>query len=71
MGLGKFSETAQRQDVWCGVMCTRIIGPFLFDEPPITANVYRDLPSEEVPPQPRDLQPTFIVQQDGVHRIGD
>jgi hypothetical protein len=52
-------------NVLCGIMCTRIIVPFFFDEPPITANVYPDLLTEYVTPQLHDLQPTFIFLQDG------
>jgi hypothetical protein len=52
-------------NVRCGVMCNRIIGPFLSDEPATTANLYLDLLTEYVALQPHDLQPTFIVQQDG------
>jgi hypothetical protein len=46
-------------------MCNRDIGPFLFDKPSITANVYLDLLTEYVAPQLHDLQSTFIFQQDG------
>jgi hypothetical protein len=46
-------------------MSTRIIGPFLSDQNSVTANVYLELLTEYVAPEPHDLQPTFIFQQDG------
>ncbi|PNF44136.1 hypothetical protein B7P43_G03180 [Cryptotermes secundus] len=51
----------------CEIMCNRIIGPFFFDEPSVTANVCLDLLTEYVAPQllVHDLQPTIIFQQDG------
>ena len=52
-------------NVWCGIMCNQIIGPFFFHETSITANVFLDLLTEYVAPQLDDLQPTIIFQQDG------
>lgn len=52
-------------NVWCGIMCNRIIGPFFFKETSISANVYLDLLTEYVAPQLSDLQQTIIFQQDG------
>lgn len=61
----KLQRDSPKVNVWCGIMCSRIIGPFFFDEPSITANVYLDLLTEYVAPQLHDLQPTIIFQQDG------
>ena len=52
-------------NVWCGIMCNRIIGPFFFNEASITADVYLDLLTEYVALQLIDFQPTIIFQQDG------
>ena len=52
-------------NVWCGIMCNRIIGPFFFHEASITADVYLDLLTEYVAPQLIEFQPTIIFQQDG------
>ena len=46
-------------------MCNRKIGPFVFNETSITANVYLYLLTEYVAPKINDLQPTIIFQQDG------
>ena len=51
--------------VWCGITCNRVIGLFFFHETTITADVYLDLLTEYVAPQPIDSQPTIIFQQDG------
>ena len=52
-------------NVWCGLMCNRVIGPFFFHEKTITADIYLDLLTEFVTPQLIDFQPTIIFQQDG------
>ena len=52
-------------NVWCGIMCNRIIGPFFFHEASITVDVYLDLLTEYVAPQLIEFQPTIIFQQDG------
>ncbi|MCQ7131119.1 DUF4817 domain-containing protein [Salmonella enterica] len=52
-------------NVWCGLMSTRIIGPFFFAEQTITANVYLDMLTEFVIPQLDGIQDRVILQQDG------
>ena len=52
-------------NVWCGIMCNRIIGPFFFHEASIAADFYLDLQTEYVAPQLIEFQPTIIFQQDG------
>ncbi|XP_063240478.1 uncharacterized protein LOC134541176 [Bacillus rossius redtenbacheri] len=51
--------------VWCGLMSTRIIGPFFFAEKTITANVYLDMLTEFAVPQLDGIQHHVILQQDG------
>ena len=38
-------------NVWCGLMCNVVIGPFFFHEKIITADIYLDLLTEYVAPQ--------------------
>lgn len=52
-------------NVWCGLMHSRIIGPFFFAESTVTANVYLDMLEQFATPQLQDLQPDVIFQQDG------
>lgn len=52
-------------NVWCGLMHNRIVGPFFFAEPTITANVYLDMLELYVEPQLRPFQPWIVFQQDG------
>ena len=51
--------------VWCGIMHDKIIGPFLFTEKSIAAQIYLDLLTEYVSPQLEQYQPRVIFQQDG------
>ena len=43
-----FQRHSPKVSVWCGIMCNRIIGPFLFKEASITADVYLELLTEYV-----------------------
>lgn len=52
-------------NVWCGVLEDRIIGPFFFHEPTVTASTYLDMLEQFVYPQLEGLQPEIIFQQDG------
>ena len=54
-----------QENVWCGIMCNRIIGPFFFHKTSANADVYLDLLTKYVAPQLIDFQPTTIFQQDG------
>ena len=58
-------RNSPKVNVWCGIMCDRIIGGFFFYEKSITTTVYLDLLTEYVAPQLNDLLPTIIFQQDG------
>ena len=61
----ELQQDSPKVNVWCGIMCNRIIGPFFFCKASITADVYLDLLSEYVTPQLIGFQPTIIFQQDG------
>ena len=52
-------------NVWCGLMHNQIIGPFIFAESTITANVYLDMLKHYVIPQLEEFQPRVVFQQDG------
>ena len=58
-------QDSPKVNVWCGIMCNRIIGPFFFHKASITADVCFDFLSEYVTPQLIGIQPTIIFQQDG------
>ena len=51
-------------NVWCGIMCDRIIGPFFFAERTVNGVIYLDMLEQFVIPQ-LELQPQVIFQQDG------
>ena len=52
-------------NVWCGIMCNQVIGPFFFHETTITADIYLDLLTKYVTPQLINSEPNIIFQQDG------
>ena len=51
--------------VWCGLMHNQIIGPFIFAESTIIANIYLDMLKHYVVPQLEEFQPRVVFQQDG------
>ena len=61
----ELQRDSPKVNVWCGIMCNRIIGPFFFHEASIIADVYLVLLTEYVAPQLIEFQPTIIFQQDG------
>ena len=61
----ELQRDSPKVNVWCGIMCNRIIGPFFFHEASITANVYLDLLTKYVAPQLIEFQPTITFQQHG------
>ena len=61
----ELERDSPKVNVWCGIICNQVIGPFFFHETTITADVYLDLLTEYVAPQLIDSQPTIIFQQDG------
>ena len=61
----ELQRDSPKVNVWCRIMCNRIIGPFFFHEASIIADVYLDLLTEYVAPQLIEFQPTIIFQQDG------
>ena len=46
-------------------MHNQIIGPFIFAESTITANIYLDMLKHYVVPQLEEFQPRVVFQQDG------
>ena len=67
----EIERNSPKVNVWYGIMCDRIIGPFFFHEKSITANVYLDLLTAYVAPQLNDLnQPSFFSKMVH-HHIGD
>ena len=52
-------------NVWCGLLCSKVIGPFFFEEKTITADIYLDTLTEYVTPQLEEFQPHVFFQQDG------
>ena len=52
-------------NVWCGLMHNQIIGPFIFAESTITANIYLDMLKHYVVSQLEEFQPWVMFQQDG------
>lgn len=52
-------------NVWCGLMCDRIIGPFFFAEPTVTKESYLDMIQIFAIPQVCHLHPNVFWQQDG------
>lgn len=58
-------RNSPKVNVWCGIMCNRIIGPYFFKENSITSNSYLALLVDYVAPQLGVLQPSIIFQQDG------
>ena len=52
-------------NAWCGLMHNQIIGPFIFAESIITANIYLDMLKYYVVSQLEEFQPWVVFQQDG------
>jgi hypothetical protein len=50
--------------LWCGLMHNRIVGPFLFVEETVTAQVYPDMLQLFVALQLEELQPLVLQQDD-------
>ena len=48
---GKLQRDSPKVNVWCEIMCNRIIEPFFFHKASITADVYLDLLTKYVAPQ--------------------
>ena len=61
----ELQRDSTKVNVWCGIMCNRIIRPFCFHEASITADVYLVFLTEYVAPQLIEFQPTNIFQHDG------
>ena len=47
-------------NVWCGLKHNQIIGPFVFAESTITANICLDMLKHYVVPQLEEFQPWFL-----------
>ena len=61
----KGERDSPKINVWCGLMHNQIIGPFIFAESAITANIYLDMLKHYVVPQLEEFQPRVVFQQDG------
>ena len=61
----ELERDSPEQNVWCGIMHDKIIGPFFFAEKSITAQIYLEALTEYVSPQLEQYQPQVIFQQDG------
>ena len=46
-------------------MCSKVIGPFFFEEKTIAADIYLDTLTKYVTPQLEEFQPHVFFQQDG------
>ena len=72
-------QGSPKVNLWCGLMHNKVTGPFVFNEPTISANVYLDMLELYVALQLEQFQPWIISQQDGapprwgshVHRFLD
>ena len=51
-------------NVWCGLLCNKVIVTFFFDEKTITVDIYLDTLTEYVAPQLEEFQPHIFFQQD-------
>ena len=51
-------------NVWCGLLCNKVIGPFFFQQKTITADIYLQTLTEYVAPQLEEFQPHSLFQQD-------
>ena len=60
-----FERDSPKINIWCGLMHNQIIGPFIFAESTITANIYLDMLKHYVVPQLEEFQPRVVFQQDG------
>jgi len=71
MGIRKSLEVVEKErdspkiNVWCGLMHNQIIGPSIFAESTITANIYVNMLKHYVVPQLEEFQPRVVFQQDG------
>jgi hypothetical protein len=56
-------------NLWCGLLCDRVVGPFLFVESTITGGIYQDMLENYFFPQIEDLEREngnlVIFMQDG------
>ena len=58
-------RNSPKVNVWCGLMHDRVIGPFFFAEPTISAITYLDMLEHYAAPQLEQFQPRVLFQQDG------
>ena len=59
----EIERDSPKVNVWCGFLCSKVIGPFFFKEKTITADIYLDILTEYVTPQLEEFQP-HVFQQD-------
>ena len=63
MGISRKRQS--QVNVWCGLVHNQIIGPFIFAESTITANIYLDMLKHYVAPQLEEFHPWVVLQQNG------
>ena len=57
----ELQRDSPKENVWCGIMCNRMISPLFFNEASITADAYLDFLTEYVAPQLNNFQRTNTV----------
>jgi hypothetical protein len=60
----EYVRDSKKLNVWCGMMKDRINGPFFFNEPTVTWNIYLEMLEQFAVPQLLPQQPNVIFQQD-------
>ena len=61
----ELQRDSPKVNVWCGIMCNRIIAPLFFDKTSVTLDVFLDHLTKYMAPQLIDFQITNMFQQDG------
>jgi hypothetical protein len=52
----EYVRGSAKVNVWCGLLCDRVVGPFFFTESTITGDIYLDLLQLYVFPQIEDVE---------------
>ncbi|GBN94998.1 hypothetical protein AVEN_268037-1 [Araneus ventricosus] len=59
------ARDSPKVNMWCGLLCDRIIGPFFFSEVTVRSANYLHMIEVLAFPQIEDVQSNIIFQQDG------
>ena len=62
----EFERDSPKINVWCGLTNETVIGPFLFVENTINANVYLDMLRNYAIPQ---IPQEYVFQKDGAYML--